>query len=64
MNIKLPQANGWQFCSLKLPSVVALTCANTSLDWVLEARRSRFMQFQAGMVEVKMAGPGPREGGV
>jgi hypothetical protein len=31
---------------------------------VLEARRERLMQFQAGIVEVKMQGSGPRAGDV
>jgi len=31
---------------------------------VLDARRARFRQFQAGIVEVKMAGDGPRRGEV
>ena len=33
-------------------------------DVVLAARRSRLMQFQAGMVDVKMQGSGPRAGEV
>jgi len=51
-----PQLNGWQFWSLRFPSVVALTCAKTKLEVVLLASRSRLMQFQAGMVEVKIHG--------
>jgi len=31
---------------------------------VLEARRARFRQFQAGIVDVKMQGEGPRRGEV
>jgi hypothetical protein len=31
---------------------------------VFDARRDRFMQFQAGIVEVKTQGSGPREGDV
>jgi hypothetical protein len=33
-------------------------------DVVLDARRDRLMQFQAGMVEVKTQGSGPRAGDV
>jgi hypothetical protein len=35
-----------------------------SEDVVLDAIRERFMQFQAGIVEVKTQGSGPREGEV
>ena len=56
--------NGWQFESERLPSVVARTWANIRDDVVLEARRERLMQFQAGVVLVKMQGSGPRVGGV
>ena len=44
--------------------VVARTWAKISDAVVLEARRERLMQFQAGMVEVKRHGWGPRGGGV
>lgn len=46
------------------PSVVALTWAKIREDVVLVAKRSRLMQFQAGIVEVKMHGVGPSDGGV
>jgi hypothetical protein len=64
MNIKLLYVNGWQFESERLPSVVARTCAKISDEVVFEAMRERLMQFQAGMVEVKTQGSGPREGEV
>lgn len=44
--------------------MVARTWAKIREDVVLEAMRERLMQFQAGMVEVKMQGEGPRDGGV
>jgi hypothetical protein len=44
--------------------VVARTWAKMSEDVVLDAIRERFMQFQAGIVEVKTQGSGPREGEV
>lgn len=44
--------------------MVARTWAKISEEVVLEAMRDRLMQFQAGMVEVKMQGLGPREGEV
>jgi hypothetical protein len=44
--------------------VVARTCANMREDVVLEAMRERLMQFQAGIVDVKTQGSGPREGDV
>lgn len=44
--------------------MVARTWANISDEVVLAARRSRLMQFQAGIVDVKMHGSGPRDGGV
>jgi hypothetical protein len=44
--------------------VVARTWAKIRLLAVLLARRSRFMQFQAGMVDVKIHGSGPRRGEV
>jgi hypothetical protein len=44
--------------------VVARTCAKMSEDVVLEAMRERLMQFQAGIVDVKTQGSGPREGDV
>jgi hypothetical protein len=64
MNISEPWVKGWQLLSLRDPSVVARTWAKMRLDVVLEARRERLMQFQAGVVEVKMQGDGPRVGGV
>ena len=62
--MRLPWEKGWQFESERLPSVVARTWANIRDDVVLEARRDRLMQFQAGVVLVKMQGSGPRVGGV
>jgi len=59
-----PWLNGWQFWSLRLPSVVARTWAKMREEAVLEARRARFRQFQAGIVLVKMQGEGPRSGEV
>lgn len=47
-----------------MPSVVARTWAKIRDEVVLEARRERFMQFHAGVVEVKMQGAGPRRGDV
>lgn len=44
--------------------MVARTCAKMSEEAVLEARRSRFRQFHAGIVLVKMQGEGPRTGEV
>ena len=44
--------------------MVARTWAKMSDEAVLEARRARFRQFQAGIVEVNMAGDGPRMGDV
>ena len=64
MNMRLPWEKGWQFESERLPSVVARTWAKMREDVVLEARRERLMQFQAGVVLVKMQGSGPRDGGV
>ena len=64
MNMRLPCEKGWQFESERLPSVVARTWAKIREDVVLEARRERLMQFQAGVVLVKMQGSGPRVGGV
>jgi hypothetical protein len=64
MNMRLLYENGWQFESLKLPSVVARTCAKMRLDVVLEAMRDRLMQFHAGIVDVKTQGSGPSEGDV
>ena len=55
---------GWQLESERLPSVVARTWAKMSDEVVLEASRDRLMQFQAGVVLVKMQGSGPRVGGV
>lgn len=62
--MRLPWEKGWQFESERLPSVVARTWAKIREDVVLEARRERLMQFQAGVVLVKMQGSGPRVGGV
>ena len=44
--------------------MVARTCAKIRGEAVLEARRERFEEFQAGVVEVKMHGAGPRLGEV
>ena len=44
--------------------MVARTWAKMREDVVFEARRERLMQFQAGVVLVKMQGSGPRVGGV
>lgn len=55
---------GWQLESDSEPSVVARTWAKIKAEVVFEARRERLMQFQAGVVEVKMQGEGPRDGGV
>ena len=48
----------------RAPSVVARTCAKIREDVVLEANRFRLMQFQAGIVDVKIQGSGPRSGEV
>ena len=64
MNMRLPWEKGWQLESERLPSVVARTWAKMRDDVVLEARRERLMQFQAGVVLVKMQGSGPSDGGV
>ena len=44
--------------------MVARTWAKISEEVVLDARRSRLMQFQAGIVDVKMQGSGPSFGSV
>jgi hypothetical protein len=44
--------------------VVARTCAKMSEDVVFDAMRVRFMQFHAGIVDVKTQGSGPSEGEV
>ena len=44
--------------------MVALTCAKMSDEVVLEAKRSKLMQFHAGIVDVKMHGSGPNLGSV
>jgi hypothetical protein len=44
--------------------VVARTWAKMRLDVVFDAMRDRFMQFHAGIVEVKTQGVGPRDGQV
>lgn len=62
--MRLPWEKGWQLESDRLPSVVARTWAKMRDEVVLEARRDRLMQFQAGVVLVKMQGSGPRDGGV
>lgn len=62
--MRLPWEKGWQFESDRLPSVVARTWAKIRDEVVLDARRERLMQFQAGVVLVKMQGSGPRVGGV
>ncbi|KAH0445691.1 hypothetical protein KCU90_g168, partial [Aureobasidium melanogenum] len=49
MNIRHPRLKGWQLLSARAPSVLART-------------RVRLLQFQAGMVEVKMHGSGPSRG--
>ena len=64
MNISVWCWNGWQLLSESVPSVVARTCANMRFEQVFDARRSRFSQFQAGRVEVKMHGSGPSLGSV
>jgi hypothetical protein len=64
MNISEWWEKGWQLESERAPSVVARTCAKMRDELVLDARRERLMQFQAGMVEVKIHGAGPRAGGV
>lgn len=55
-----PLLNGWQLLSLNDPSVVARTCANTNGETVLLAKRSKFLQFHAGIVLVKIHGSGPK----
>ena len=62
--MRLAWEKGWQFESERLPSVVARTWAKISEDVVFEASRERLMQFQAGVVLVKMHGSGPRVGDV
>jgi hypothetical protein len=64
MNMRLLYEKGWQFESERLPSVVARTWAKMRDDVVLDAIRDRFMQFHAGMVDVKTHGSGPSEGDV
>ena len=44
--------------------MVARTCAKIRLEQVLDANRSRFSQFQAGSVDVKIHGSGPSLGSV
>lgn len=44
--------------------MVARTWAKISEDVVLDAMRERFMQFQAGIVDVKTQGSGPSDGEV
>jgi hypothetical protein len=55
---------GWQLSSLKEPSVVARTWPKINRDAVLEAMRWRFVQFHAGIVEVKRQGAEPSLGSV
>lgn len=50
--------------SERVPSVVARTCAKMRFEHVFVARRSRFSQFQAGIVDVNMQGSGPSFGSV
>jgi len=57
--MRLPWVKGWQLSSLREPSVVARTWAKMRWESVLEARRVRLEQFQAGVVEVKRQGPAP-----
>jgi hypothetical protein len=62
IHIKLPCVKGWQLSSLREPSVVARTWAKMRCDAVLEAIRCRFVQFQAGMVDVNKQGAAPSLG--
>lgn len=62
MNMRLWKANGWQLDSESAPTVVARTCAKTREEVVLRASRARLVQFQAGVVEVKMQGSGESSG--
>lgn len=64
IHIKLPWQKGWQLSSLSDPSVVARTCAKMRCDAVLEARRCRFVQFHAGVVDVNKQGAEPSLGSV
>jgi hypothetical protein len=64
MNIKLLYVKGWQFESDKFPSVVARTCAKMREEVVFDAMRDKFIQFHAGIVDVKTQGSGPSEGDV
>ena len=64
MNMRRLYEKGWQFCSDRLPSVVARTCAKRREEVVLDAMRDKLMQFHAGIVDVKTQGSGPREGEV
>ncbi len=64
MNISGLCEKGWQLESEREPSVVARTWAKIKEEAVLEARRARFLQFQAGIVLVKMHGSGPKVGRV
>lgn len=43
---------------------MARTCAKMSGDAVFDAIRCKFMQFQAGIVDVKIHGSGPSFGSV
>jgi len=62
MNIKQPRLKGWQLLSARAPSVLARTWAKMRGETVLLAKRVRLVQFQAGMVEVKIHGSGPSSG--
>jgi len=64
MNISELCEKGWQLESEREPSVVARTWAKIKEEAVLEASRARFLQFQAGIVLVKMHGSGPKVGRV
>jgi hypothetical protein len=64
MNMSCLCEKGWQFCSDRLPSVVARTWANRRDEVVFDAMRERLMQFHAGIVDVKTQGSGPSEGEV
>lgn len=43
---------------------MALTWAKIKEEAVFDASRSKFIQFQAGIVDVKIQGSGPSAGGV
>ena len=60
IHISDPWLKGWQLLSCSVPSVVARTCAKIRLEATFGAIRSRFRQFQAGRMDVKMHGSGPK----